>query len=210
MTTGRRWYSLRCWRDAQAASCYPLAPMKSILLASTVLLAAFAAHAQSAGNIQKLITDEAARLQAWGSDPAIVAAVKAQNAKRVTAAQVKSLDEQWMAGKAEALVKQVTSGTCADYLRTLVAGNAAYGETFIMDDQGALVCATAKTTDYWQGDEAKWQRAFNEGKGGVFIDRPKFDDSSAQRLAQISVPVLDKDIAIGAITIGISIDTLQK
>ena len=130
--------------------------------------------------MQKLLTDEAARLQAWGSDPAIVAAVKAQNAKRATAAQVKSLDEQWAAGKAEALVKQVTTGTCADHLRTLVAGNAGYGETFIMDNQGALVCATAKTTDYWQGDEAKWQRAFNEGKGEVFIDRPKFDDSSSQ------------------------------
>ena len=76
--------------------------------------------------------------------------------------------------------------------------------------QGALVCATAKTTDYWQGDEAKWQRAFNEGKGAVFIDRPKFDDSSAQRLAQISVPVLDKGVAIGAITVGVSLDKLKR
>jgi hypothetical protein len=185
--------------------------MKKTLLAFIVsLAAAFSLHAQSATEMQKLLADEAKRLQAWGNDPAIVAAVKAQNAKGVTAAQVKSLDEQWAAGKAETLVKQINTGPCADHLRTLVATNAAYGETFIMDDQGALVCATAKTSDYWQGDEAKWQRAYNEGKGGVFIDRPKFDDSSAQRLAQISVPVFDKDAAIGAITIGISIDKLQK
>lgn len=185
--------------------------MKSILLASALFLGCtLAVHAQSAGTVQKLLADEAARLQAWGSDPAIVAAVKAQNAKRVTLAQVKSLDEQWAAGKAETLVKQVTTGTCADHLRKLVAGNAGYGETFLMDDQGALVCATAKTTDYWQGDEAKWQRAYSDGKGEVFIDRPKFDDSSSQRLAQISVPVLDNGAAIGAITIGISVDKLQK
>jgi len=185
--------------------------MKSILLASALFLGCtLTAQAQSAGTMQKLLADEAARLQAWGSDPAIVAAVKAQNAKHVTAAQVKSLDEQWSAGKAETLVKQVTTGVCADHLRKLAAGNAGYGETFVMDNQGALVCATAKTTDYWQGDEAKWQRAYNDGKGEVFIDRPKFDDSSSQRLAQISVPVLDNDAAIGAITIGISIDKLQK
>ena len=185
--------------------------MKTILFASAVLLGStFAVHAQSAGTVQKLLTDEATRLQAWGSDPAIVAAVKAQNAKRATLAQVKSLDEQWAAGKAESLVKQVTTGTCADHLRKLVAGNAGYGETFLMDNQGALVCATAKTTDYWQGDEAKWQRAYSNGKGEVFIDRPKFDDSSSQRLAQISVPVLDNGAAIGAITIGISVDKLQK
>ena len=185
--------------------------MKSIALVSALLVTcALPAHGQSASDVQKLLTDEATRLQAWGSDPVLVAAVKAQNAKRVPAATVKSHDEQWAAGKAEALVKQVTTGPCADHLRTLIAGGTAHGETFVMDDQGALVCATAKTSDYWQGDEAKWQRAFNEGKGAVFIDRPKFDDSSAQRLAQISVPVLDKGVAIGAITVGISIDKLQK
>jgi hypothetical protein len=185
--------------------------MKSIVLASVLLVGcALAAHAQSASETQKLLSDEAARLQAWGSDPAIVAAVKAQNAKRATPAQVKSLDEQWAAGKAETLVKQVTTGTCAEHLRKLVAGKAGYGETFVMDNQGALVCATAKTTDYWQGDEAKWQRAYSNGKGEVFIDRPKFDDSSSQRLAQISVPVLDNGTAIGAVTVGISVDQLQK
>lgn len=179
------------------------------LLLSATLLCALSAYSQSAGTVQKTLSDEAARLQAWGSDPAIVAAVKAQNAKRVSAAQVKALDEQWAAGKAAELVKQVTTGPCADRLRALLGTSAAHGETFVMDNQGALVCATARTSDYWQGDEAKWQRAFNDGKGSVFIDRPKFDDSSAQRLAQISVPVLDGGAAIGAITVGVSVEKLK-
>lgn len=184
--------------------------LKAALASLLVLGFAVAAHAQSAGDTQKLLSDEAARLQVWGSESAIVAAVKAQNAKKLTAAQVQALDEQWTAGKAEALVKQVTTGACADRLRALVATNAGYGETFVMDQQGALVCATAKTSDYWQGDEAKWQRAYNDGKGAVFIDRPKFDDSSAQRLAQISVPVVEDGAAIGAITIGVAVDKLKK
>ena len=152
--------------------------------------------------MQKQLEQEAAKLRAWGSDAAIVAAVKAQNAKHVPLAQIQSLDEQWTAGKAPALVKQVTTGPCADRLRQL-AGSA-YGESFVMDDQGAIVCATAKTSDYWQGDEAKWQRAFNDGKGSVFIDRPKLDESSTQRLAQISVPVTDGGTVIGAITVGVT------
>lgn len=180
--------------------------MKLAVLA-VLLTATLSARSQSAGNVQKTLSDEAARLQAWGSDPAIVAAVKAQNAKRVSAEQVKALDEQWAAGKAADLVKQITTGACAARLRALAG--AAHGETFVMDNQGALVCATAKTSDYWQGDEAKWQRAFNDGKGSVFIDRPKFDDSSAQRLAQISVPVMDGGVAIGAITVGVTIEKLK-
>jgi hypothetical protein len=183
--------------------------MKSMVVASLLLLgSAFSADAQSAGEVQKLLTDEAARLEAWGSDPAIVAAVKAQNAKRVPAAQIQVLDERWSTGKAEDVVRQVTTGACADRLRALLG--AAHGETFVMDDQGAIVCATAKTSDYFQGDEAKWQRAFNDGKGAVFIDRPKLDDSSAQRLAQVSVPVLEKGTAIGVITVGVAVEKLKR
>lgn len=182
--------------------------MKTVLALLLLLCSALPAFAQSANEIQKLLTDEASRLAAWGSDPAIVAAVKTQNAKRVPAAQIQAIDERWSAGKADDVVKQVTTGACADRLRALLA--ATHGETFVMDDQGAIVCATAKTSDYFQGDEAKWQRAFNDGKGAVFIDRPKLDDSSAQRPAQISVPVLDKGTAIGVITIGVAVEKLKR
>ena len=172
----------------------------------TALLIGSSALAQSAGTMQKLLDAEGAKLQAWGTDPAVVAAVKAQNAKRVPLAQIKALDEKWASSED---AKRVTTGACADRLRALAAANPAYGETFLMDDQGAIVCASHKTSDYWQGDEAKWQRAFNNGKGAVFIDRPKFDDSAAQRLAQISVPVLDKGVAIGAITVGVAAEKLK-
>lgn len=177
-----------------------------------VVVLAFAATAlgQSAETMQKLLAAEGAKLRAMGSDPAIVAAVKAQNAKKTSLDAIKALDGQWTSGKAEATVKQITTGRCADRLRELVAANGAYGETFVMDDQGALVCATAKTSDYWQGDEAKWQRAFNAGKGEVFIDRPKFDESANARIAQISVPVMEKDHAIGTITVGVTVEKLAR
>lgn len=176
---------------------------------SWVVLATFVFSAslpgQSAQSTQKLLESEAAKLRSWGSDPIIVAAVKAQNAKKVPLATIQSLDKQWMAGKADALIKQTITGACADHLRQLAATNASYGEIFVMDDQGANVCANEKTSDYWQGDEAKWQRAFADGKGAVFIDRPRYDDSASRNLAQISVPVMDGGRAIGAITIGLTV-----
>ena len=175
--------------------------MKKLLM--VFALAAASAFAQSAGVMQKQLAAEAEKLRAIGSDPVIVAAVKAQNAKKTSLDTIKALDAQWVAGKAPALVKQTTTGPCADRLRALVAANRTYGETFVMDDRGAIVCATAKTSDYWQGDEAKFERAFASGKGNVFIDRPKYDDSASASIAQISVPVMENDRAIGAITVGI-------
>lgn len=178
--------------------------MRSLALLLTLALST-TLFAQSAGTMQKQLDAEAQKLRAWGSDPVIVAAVKAQNAKKVSLDVIKQRDAQWIAGHAADLVKQTTTGACSDHLRQLVAGNGAYGETFVMDDQGAIVCATVKTSDYWQGDEAKWEHAFNGGKGNVFIDRPRFDESAASRLAQISVPVMEKNVAIGAITIGVTL-----
>ncbi len=183
--------------------------MKRPVLVVLSLVLTSIAFAQSAQMTQKLLDTEGAKLRAWGSDRTLVAFVKNQNLQRVQIEKIKSLDEAWSQGKNEALVRQVTSGPCADHLRKLVASNAAYGETFLMDDQGALVCASQRTSDYWQGDEPKWQRAFDGGKGTVFIDRPRFDDSSSRNLAQISVPVVENGRAIGVITVGVTIDKLK-
>ena len=178
--------------------------MKKLMVALAAIALAGGLFAQSAQSTQKMLETEAAKVRTWGSDPALLSAVKAQNGKRVPLKTIQSLDEQWVAGKADTLVKQTTTGACADRLRQLAAANAAYGEIFLMDDQGALVCANAKTSDYWQGDEAKWQQAFAEGKGKVFIDRPKYDDSASKALAQISVPVIENGRAIGVITVGVT------
>ena len=96
--------------------------MKYAPIALSLLLAS-SAFAQSAQSLQKRLDAEAAKLSAWGTDATIVAAVKAQNAKHVPLATIKSLDEQWVAGKAATLVRQSTVGPCADYLRKLASSS---------------------------------------------------------------------------------------
>lgn len=180
--------------------------MKKLMI---VLVLSASALGQSAGDVQKMLVAEAETLRAIGRDPIVVAAVQAQNARKVSLTAIKVADQRWTVNKEGALVQKTISGPCADRLRAIVAAHPAYSETFAMDDQGAVVCATAKTTDYWQGDEAKWERSYNAGKGDVFIDRPKFDESASSRIAQISVPVMDGDRAIGAITVGVVIEKLK-
>ena len=78
-----------------------------------------------------------------------------------------------------------------------------------MDNQGANVCMTDKTSDYWQGDEAKFQKSYNNGAGGMDISDVKFDDSSQAYIVQVSVPVKDAGgKVIGAVTIGIDVDKM--
>ena len=68
---------------------------------------------------------------------------------------------------------------------------------------------TNKTSDYWQGDEAKFKNSFNQGKGAIFVDEVEFDDSAQAYLVQVSVPVMDQGKAIGAITFGIDVDQVE-
>ena len=177
-------------------------------LAASLMLVSAALLAQSADELQKALTRETAALDAWAKNKIIVDAVRAQNAKNLPLAEIQRMDEQWLAGKAAPLVKQKTTGACADELRKLIGVDGRYSETFVMDDQGALVCASQPTTDFWQGDEPKWTKIFTEGK--PFIDRPRLDDSAHSRLAQISLPIVDGGKTIGVITVGIAIDKLKK
>lgn len=180
-----------------------------IIAFAIVVVSVTRTEAQSADAVHKSLTAEGAKLKAWTNDSVIVAATKTQNARRVALAEVQRLDKAWIEGKAGDLVKQIITGACADRLRKLASENPAYGESFVMDHQGALVCATQATSDYWQGDEAKFIRAFDSGRGAVFIDRPRLDASAKANLAQISLPIMDGGKAIGTITVGVDTKRLK-
>ena len=183
---------------------------RSLIWALVLTVVMGAALVQAGEKAPQAVIDLAnGELAALGSDPVIVAAVKAQNAKGMSLDQIKALDEKW---KADPGVK--------DYMQALIKSEAGqhlikikdskkyFAEIFVMDNQGANVAMTDKTSDYWQGDEAKFQKSFAGGKGAVFVDDVEFDDSAQAYLCQVSVPVMDNGKAVGSITIGIDVDKI--
>lgn len=142
-----------------------------------------------------------------GSDPVIVKAVKAENAKNKTLDQIKEMDKKWRdtPGIAD-FMKALMESPCGKHLRGIQKNKAYIAEIFVMDNQGANVAMTDKTSDYWQGDEAKFIKSFNNGKGDIHVSDVEFDDSSQAYLVQVSVPVKDGKKVIGAITIGVDVD----
>ena len=150
-------------------------------------------------------------LAKYGTDPIIVGAVKAENAKGKTLDQIKELDKKWMGTPGIAdYMKALMDNECGKHLRKIQASAPYYAEIFVMDNQGANVAMSDKTTDYWQGDEDKFIKSYSGGKGAVFIDDVKFDNSAQVYLVQVSVPVKEGDKVIGAITFGINVDKFGK
>jgi hypothetical protein len=179
-----------------------------VLLIAFILSAAATVSAEKAP--QKVIDLANTRLAALGSDPVIVKAVKAENAKNKTMAQIKDHDKRWKASPGIVdYMQAIMESECGKHLRNIQNSASYYAEIFVMDNQGANVAMTDKTSDYWQGDEVKFKKSFNKGQGAVFVDDVEFDDSSQAYLVQVSVPVKDGDTVIGAITIGIDIDKLE-
>ncbi|MEW6236063.1 MAG: cache domain-containing protein [Candidatus Omnitrophota bacterium] len=179
---------------------------------------AFAAEKEAEKAPQKVIDFGEKELVKWGYDPIIVKAVKEENAKKKTLEQVKAMDEKWTKTPGIAdYMKAMMESECSKHLITkLLKSQPFFDEIFVMDNLGANVAMTDKTSDYWQGDEDKFKKSFNEGKGGIDIGDVKFDDSTQAYLVQISVPVKEvvdketkKEIVIGAITIGINIDKFK-
>jgi hypothetical protein len=159
---------------------------------------------------QKVVDLANGSLVNLGTDPVIVKAVREENAKGKTLAQIKEKDKEWI--KTAGIVgymKALMESDCGKHLREIQKSAPYYAEIFVMDNQGANVAMTDKTSDYWQGDEAKFQKSYNGGAGAVFIDDVEFDDSTQAYLVQVSVPVKDGGKVIGAITIGIDVDKVK-
>lgn len=164
----------------------------------------------SAEEVPQKVKDLAPKLAEIGSDPVIVSAVKAANAENKTLDQIKATDDKWRseAGIAD-YMQALMDSECGKHLADIKEGAEYYTEMFVMDNQGANVCMSDKTSDYWQGDEDKFQKSFADGQGAIHIGEVEFDDSSQAYSVQVSVPVKDGGAVIGAITIGLDIEEID-
>jgi hypothetical protein len=145
-------------------------------------------------------------VESWERDPVFIREIAAQNAQRMTLAQIQAIDKLWMAGGEGDRAARLQTNACAQHLKALVAAHPGFGESFAMDNQGANVCMTDRTSDFWQGDEAKWQKSF---PGATFVDQPRYDTSAKAILVQVSVPIRDGGTVIGALTVGVNAKQLK-
>jgi hypothetical protein len=163
--------------------------------------------AQSAAGSAKVREIAGARVplaERIASDAAFQAEVAAKNASAETLDQIQRKDKEWTAGGRADLRRAMTQGACADRLREMVKGDSFVVEAFLMDAQGALVCATRETTDYFQGDEPKWEHTYQDGRR-VFVDEPALDPSTGTYAIQLSVLVSANGAKAGALTLTLKI-----
>lgn len=188
-----------------------------ILIGAAV--AAACAGAVAADTLSTAMTRLAeTELRLWINHPTIVDAIRAQNVRsaRLTLDEILALDRRWRA-ETVSVSKPIIQALMANALSSFLmqkkrAGDGLYTEIFVMDGKGLNVGQSDITSDYWQGDEEKWQKAFHGGPGAMHIEPVRRDKSTHKLQSQITLPVVDPvtGTVIGAIAVGVDLSRLPR
>jgi hypothetical protein len=186
----------------------------SILLICASALPALAAEGTDMATEARAYAESTVKV--WADDPAIIAAVLAQNARHtaLTQTDIDALDLKWRAelgGVVQPTVDAVVKSPTSDVLRAQVdLAGGIITEAFVMDNRGLNVASSGTTSDYWQGDEAKFSETFPVGAGAIHVSEVEFDESTQLYQVQVSFPIVNPadGAVIGAITVALDAEQL--
>lgn len=179
---------------------------------AALLLAAFPAQAGDLEDrMATFVTDE---VKAWFSDPTVVAMVQEANLGNaaLTSGDIDALEARWQAevGTNGELVAAITDNAASVYLRErIMASGGKVTELIVMDARGLNVAVSEPTSDYWQGDEAKYRQTYLVGPAGLHVSEVELDMSTQIYQAQVSFALTEPTTGqpIGAVTVGLNAES---
>lgn len=192
-----------------------------VICANIIAALGFVYSSHAAGPVPSAdLVDERliAEIRSWVEKPVTLISLRAQNERHanLSAAEIDALDEEWRGEReleVQPLIAQVMGSPLSNYLTQIQAASTGlYTEIFVMDAKGLNVGQSSVTSDFWQGDEAKWQKTFAVAPDAVFVDEVEFHEGTQTHRVQISLSIPDPGTgrAIGVITVEVNLTELQR
>lgn len=151
-----------------------------------------------------LIRLRTASMEFIASRPTIVAAVAAQNSQERSQEEIDEIDRRWQSTpELTDFKKSLQENEAGKILRGfLQRTRTTYTEALLTDRNGALVAVYPTSSDYYQGDEAKFRVPWETEE--LYIGPIAFDESSEAYASQVSVLVFDDSgQKIGVLVMGV-------
>lgn len=195
--------------------------MKQTFFASAVAISAMTSALTTAASANEFAPAMEHYLQSnirnWAHSEVLIAAINDQNTTTAAydQAMIDTLDTQWRAEVGQSTTPTITpvvSNAAAEFLRNQVErSEGQITEVFVMDLHGLNVAASSVTSDFWQGDEAKFTQTFGVSPDAYHLGDIELDESSGHYQGQISMTITDPVTgqAIGAMTVGVNAETLM-
>jgi len=171
---------------------------------AALLALATATPSLAQANLRELAAARIPLVRAISGDPAVMAALRAKNASGESFQDIRRKDAEWSQNPQAPLRKELAGNACAGRLRELTKNDPTVVEVILMDRNGANVCVSRETSDYWQGDEEKFQKTYQEGRD-IFLGEAAFDQSAGVYALQLNALVRDGDAKAGALTLSLRV-----
>jgi len=181
---------------------------KSLLASLAFGLASLNATLQAADlepALQAKVDAQVAIIKTWASDPAIVNAVKAQNAS-LPADYAAMTQEKWKAlPVVDPFVRTFNKNEAGTFLKGKKTDLII--RAFLSDAAGIKVAFTIKTLSWSHKGDPKHEVSMT---GKIWQGSVEQDKASGLEQIQVSVPVLDGDKPIGSLVVGMSVGKLKE
>ncbi|PYE85371.1 hypothetical protein [Pseudoroseicyclus aestuarii] len=191
-----------------------LAPVLALCAAILTLAPGPAGATEFSGAMEAFLR---AQVRSWAQDPRLIDALREANQEHADydLTEIRRLDQVWLEETEQTrqpLIDSVMSNGGSDFLRARQAeAGGSITEIILVDNKGLNVSATGVTSDYWQGDEAKFRESFNQGPEGIHFGSIEYDDSTRTYQAQVTFTVNDPETnrPLGAMIVAIDGEALM-
>lgn len=142
----------------------------------------------------------------------LVLAARNERHAGITQADIDALDKQWRgetAAENKPLIAQLMGNPLSTYLvRKKAESGGLFTEIFVADARGLNAGQSGVTSDYWQGDEAKYLKTFAVGPEAVHVGAVEVSRRTGTRRQQIDFTLVDPQSGapIGAATFEVDLD----
>lgn len=188
-------------------------------LALCCALPGFAQAQTAQPDVSSLVTPALMKnIREWLDTEMVRLSVETQNKRygKLSQDEINKLDKQWVAEREsddKPLIASTLSNPLSVYLSRMQGKSMGmFAEIFVMDDKGLNVGQSSITSDFWQGDEAKFQKTFPVASDAVFVDDPEWDKDAGIWRAQINFTLTAEDgkTPIGAATVEVNLTELER
>lgn len=167
-----------------------------VWLIALAMVCSVAAQAEHFGDVneyseelERVLMQKLTLLEALVQSPDMTREVEVANGtnRYVSMADVERMDEAWVRAEGiNDLIRPHLTNACARMLVSFQEQHESFVEIFVTDARGLLVCATNKTSDYYQGDESWWRRTAG---GHSSYGHIEYDESARAEAIPLYVPI---------------------
>lgn len=156
------------------------------------------------------------QVRQWSGSPVVLLTLEESNERyaNLEQARIDALDQQWRAEREvedQPLITAVLSSPLSNYLTRIQADSQGlFTAIFVMDAVGLNAGQSAITSDFWQGDEAKWQQTFQVGPDAVFIDEIELNEDTGTEIRQLNMSIAQDGKVVGAVTVDVNMTELRR